>query len=304
MGSIDPTAPGPGHGSCPACGRARAASSRTWDVETPRRVNPWTRCESCRSYWLVGAYSLDEEVAHTEELPWGQLEAGLELNRFKHRMFVTALRTVARHRPPPARVLDLGCSFGGFGIEARAAGYDVCGMDITPAAVAHVRSLGMEAECCAIADELVGVPDGSVDVVTCFDCQSLWPDQPAQLAAIRRKLAPDGTLVLRVVDKSWMFAIGRRLVRVSPGLAQRVMREAVNDNRFSMPVHQLQRLLRQHGFTVLEVSIWDALHSDETRWPAKVGFLVGAALWPITHRNLGPGAVLVARADGHPGAHG
>lgn len=273
-------------------------------METPRRVNPWTWCEGCRSYSLVGTYSLDDEVAHTEELPWGQLAAGLELNRFKHRMFVTALRMIARHHPAPARVLDVGCSFGGFGIEARSAGYDVCGMDITPAAVEHVRSLGMEAECCAIADELVGVADGSVDVVTCFDCQSLWPDQPAQLAAIHRKLAPGGILVLRVVDKSWMFAIGRRLARVSPGVGGRVMREAVNDNRFSMPVHQLEELLGQHGFTVIDVSIWDALHSDETRWPAKLSFLVGAALWPVTHRNLGPGAVVVARVDGQPASDG
>lgn len=301
---MDPSQQGPGTAVCPACGQFQRASPQTWDVETPRRTNPWTRCDACGSYSLVGSYSLDEEVAHTEELPWGQLQAGLELNRFKHRMFVTALRTIARHRPPPARVLDVGCSFGGFPIEARAAGYDVCGMDITPAAVEHVQSLGIEAECCPIADELVGVPDGTVDVVTCLDCQSLWPDQPAQLAAVHRKLAPNGILVLRVVDKSWMFAIGRRLVRVSPGLAKRVMREAVNDNRFSMPVHQLRRLLGQQGFTVIDVSIWDALHSDETRWPAKLSFLVGAALWPVTHRNVGPGAVIVARVNGQPSTDG
>ncbi len=177
-------------------------------------------------------------------------------------------------------------------------------MDITPAAVDYVRSLGMEAECGAIADDLVGVPDGSVDVVTCFDCHSLWPNQPAQLAAIRRKLAPNGILMLRVVDKSWMFGIGRRLVRVSPKLANRVMREAVNDNRFSMPVHQLNRLLHRQGFAVIGVSVRDALHSDDTRWPAKLSFWVGAALWPVTHRNFGPGAVIVAQATGHPDAHG
>jgi SAM-dependent methyltransferase len=284
----------PDPGTCPACGRAHDHTQPVWRVETPRGLNPWTRCTGCSSYYLVGPYVLTEEVAHTETLPWGRLDEGLELNRFKHRMFLAVLRRLARYRPPPARIVDLGCSFGGFGLEARRAGYDVYGMDITPAAVDHVRSLGMEAECCSSPDDLRGVPDGTVEVVTCFDCQSLWPDQPAQLAAVHRKLQPGGHLVMRVVDKSWMFAIGRRLVPLSPRLANRVMREAVNDNRFSMPVHTLRRQLERQGFAVCSISIWDAMHSDETRLPAKASFAVGAALWPLIRRNLAPGAVVIA----------
>jgi SAM-dependent methyltransferase len=198
------------------------------------------------------------------------------------------------HRPPPALVLDVGCSFGGFGVVASDAGYDVFGMDITPAAVEHVRSLGLDAERAASPADLVGVADGTVDVVTCLDCNTVWADQPAQLAAIRAKLRPGGHLVMRVVDKSWMFTIGRNLRPIAPRVARRLLREAVNDGRFSMPVHTLQRLLAEQDFEVVTVSIRDAVHSDRTRWPARAGFVVGAALWPLLQRNLGPGAVIVA----------
>lgn len=264
-------------------------------METPRGTNPWTRCHHCTAYFLDVPYVLDDEVAHTETLPWGQLEAGRELNEFKHRMFASVLRLLAPYQPAPALILDVGCSFGGFGIEAERLGYAVYGMDITPGAVAHLRSQGLDAERGSNPDDLVGVSDGSVDVVTCLDCHSLWPDQPAQLAAIGRKLRPGGLLVLRVVDKSWMFTIGRHLIAVSPRFANRIMRSAVNDNRFSMPVHTLVSQLEEQGFEVEQVSIWAAVHSDETRWPARVSFAVGAALWPLIRRNYAPGAVLVAR---------
>ena len=281
--------------SCPACARPYRSSGRFWQVETPRGANPWTRCRGCRTYFLVAPYTLDAEVAHTETLPWGQLEAGLELNNFKQRMFAAVLRRLRSHQPPPAQILDVGCSFGGFSIAATRAGYDVCGMDITPGAVDYVRSLQLKAECCSTPADLHDIAPASLDVVTCFDCHSLWPDQPSQLDAIHDKLRPGGHLVMRAVDKSWMFAIGRRLDVLTPRLGSRVMREAVNDSRFSMPAHQLLRQLGQQGFDVVEVSIWAAIHSHQTRWPAKVSFVLGALLWPLTHRNVAPGIVIIAK---------
>ena len=279
---------------CPACGRPQPDRGRTWHVETPRGTNPWARCSSCSAYFLVGSYVLDDEVAHTETLPWGQLQAGLELNAFKQRMFTAALRHLTRHRPPPARILDVGCSFGGFSIAANTTGYDVTGMDITPAAVDYLASLGLAAECCSTAADLRTVAPASLDAVTCFDCHSLWPDQPSQLQAIRAKLTPGGYLLMRVIDKSWMFTIGRCLAPLSPRLANRVMREAVNDSRFSMPLHTLRDLLDEQGFDIVSTSIRTAVHSYSTRWPAKASFWLGAALWPLIHRNVAPGALIVA----------
>ena len=44
------------------------------------------------------------------------------------------------------------------------------------------------------------------------------------------------------------------------------MRGAVNDNRFSMPVHTLRRQLEAQGFEVVDISIWAAMHSDAGRF--------------------------------------
>ena len=275
-------------------------------METPRGVNPWTRCRDCSTYFLVAAYALEEEVAHTESLPWGQLQAGLALNEFKQRMFLTALRRLRPYQPPPARILDVGCSFGGFSIAATRAGYDVCGMDITPGAVEYVRSVGLKADCGSTPADLHDIMADSLDVVTCFDCHSLWPDQPSQLTAIHDKLKPGGYLVLRAVDKSWMFTVGRVVSVLHSRLGNRVMREAVNDSRFSMPAHQLLRQLEMQGFDVVAVSIWAAIHSHRTRWPAKISFVLGAMIWPLTRRNVAPGVLVIAkrRAGKSPGTYG
>src|SRR5262245_29571706 len=77
---------------------------------------------------------------------------------------------VARHRPPPARLLDVGCA-AGFALTAlRERGYDVRGVELSkPMAELARRRLGDEgAVHCGVLDEsLFG--GAKFDVITMFD---------------------------------------------------------------------------------------------------------------------------------------
>jgi 2-polyprenyl-3-methyl-5-hydroxy-6-metoxy-1,4-benzoquinol methylase len=239
-------------------------------------------------------YALESEVQHTEQMTWGDAEQGAQLNEFKERMYQSILGSICRLvRPTGRRLLDVGCAYGGFLKAAAAAGFDVVGYDIVPSAVKHVQKLGFQAQVCSRAAEFTLLSE-PLDVVTVLDANIYWPDQPAELRQIFDRLKPGGLLVMRVVDKSWLATIGARLQQVTAVAGQKLLRRAVNDHRFSMPLGSMLGLLEQTGFRVISATPRGAIHSDHTSLPVKLSFGFGTALWHTLGVFLAPGAVVIA----------
>lgn len=113
------------------------------------------------------------------------------------------------HLPPaPARVADLGCGTGTLSVLLAEHGYDVSGVDLSPAMVARaeVKAAGLPATF-AVGD--ASDPDlapGTFDVV--LSRHVLWalPDPAASLARWVDLLAPGGRLVL--VEGRWATGAG------------------------------------------------------------------------------------------------
>jgi SAM-dependent methyltransferase len=240
-------------------------------------------------------FDLAAEITHFQETSFGRQESGIRLNDYKDRMFRSVLRALARQAPPPARILDVGCSYGGFPIRAKRMGYEVFGADILLEAVEYVRRIGIPATVASSIGALGAEVGAPFDVISCLDCHVYWPDQPGELRAAYKNLRPGGCLVLRVVDKSWLFSLGLRLRRVNPSIGDRILSASVNDHRFSMPVRSLLRLLESVGFRVVYASPRGAVHSDATRWIAKAAFAMGTASRALGGPFLAPGALILAR---------
>lgn len=281
--------------TCSACGYTAETQLDTILIPSGRGLKPWKRCSACKAYFLVESYMPGEEVTHTEKTSWGKGDTGKELNSFKQRMFLSVIGLLKRHCPPPASLLDVGCSYGGFLMEAKKTGYEVRGFDIVPGAVKYVRSRGIPAEMCFSIGELESVEDSSLDVVTCLDCNYYWPDQISELSKAHAKLKPGGYLVMRVVDKSWLLSFGLALRKLSGKAGERVIRAAVNDHRFAMPLRSLLKVIRRSGFEVVYASPRGALHSDHTRPLVKLSFAFGTALWEAGKLVfLAPAALILA----------
>jgi arsenite methyltransferase len=96
-----------------------------------------------------------------------------------------------------ATLLDVGTGDGLIGLEARARGADVIFADVSPALLAHVGELAPGARCVVTrAEELDGIEDASVDVVTTRSVLIYVTDKAAAFAAMRRVLAPGGRISL------------------------------------------------------------------------------------------------------------
>jgi SAM-dependent methyltransferase len=235
-------------------------------------------------------------VAHTETTAWGRTDSGKQLNVFKGRMFLHILEMLKKHCAPPADLLDIGCSYGGFLLVARCAGYRVRGFDLVPQAVESVIAQGIPADVCCSVEHLPAVALNSLDVVTCIDSNYYWVDQPAELGHIFRKLKPGGYLAMRVADKSWMVSLGLILRRLHRPTGERAIRAALNDHRFSMPLSSLLNVLQACGFEIAHASPRGAVHSYHTAVGVKLSFLFGALLWHAgVKKCVAPGAVVLAR---------
>ena len=289
-----PRTPAERSGCCPACGASAAAAAHAWQFVNARGETNWLQCSDCHSYFMDREYALESEVEHTQQMTWGDSEQGAQLNAFKELMYQSILNSICRLITPVGRtLLDVGCAYGGFLQAAATAGFNVLGYDIVPAAVKHVQKLGFQAQVCGRAEDfrLTAEP---LDVITVLDANIYWPDQPAELRQIYDRLKPGGLLVMRVVDKSWLATLGARLQQVTPATGQKLLRRAVNDHRFSMPLGSLLGLLEQTGFRIVSASPRGAVHSEKTSLPVKLSFGLGTALWHTLGIFLAPGAVVIA----------
>ncbi|MCX6137560.1 MAG: class I SAM-dependent methyltransferase [Ignavibacteriales bacterium] len=104
---------------------------------------------------------------------------------------------VMKVRSPAGRVLDVGCGPGFFLAEARAAGYDVHGIDVSALAVRFAaESLHLPAEVASLED--VAARDASFDIITLWHVLEHFLNPVAELQKIRKLMAPGAYLYLEV----------------------------------------------------------------------------------------------------------
>lgn len=261
---------------------------------TSRGTNDrWLQCRNCCGYFLSVEYDAATESGRAGKTSYGDEKTGKELNRYKHRMFNFSLEQVKEFSPPPGKLLDIGGSYGGFLFLAKTAGYDVEGTDIVPSAVEYVKNKDIPMYLCYSVKELD--ENKRYDIITALDCNYYWPDQPAELSEIYRRLNQNGLFVMRVVDKSWTVRMGISIKRLLHGFGNKIIRRGLNDHRFSMPAQSLIKLLDERGFQLLKVSVKGAQHSEESSFGVKLSFTLGEIIYKLTGRFFAPGEVLVLR---------
>ena len=133
-----------------------------------------------------------------------QLERGLPPIEERERTDLTHrclhwLRALLRYRRPPARLLEIGASHGGFVRLARLAGFDAVGIEMSPTIVARARrTFGVEMRVGPL--ESASFADAAFDVVVSFDVLEHLAHPEATLREIRRVLRPDGVLLSQTPD--------------------------------------------------------------------------------------------------------
>ncbi|MBN2149101.1 MAG: class I SAM-dependent methyltransferase [Anaerolineales bacterium] len=155
------------------------------------------RCQNCGLIYLNPRPSVDEIAQYypAEYEPFNRHENLQSLPaRISYRISFSKRRRIASHGMAPGRLLDVGSGSGDFLLEMRNAGWDVYGVDISPAACEATRKRGLETYNGQLFD--VPFPDESFDLITMWDVLEHVHDPMGHLEHISRLLKPSGRFVV------------------------------------------------------------------------------------------------------------
>jgi 2-polyprenyl-3-methyl-5-hydroxy-6-metoxy-1,4-benzoquinol methylase len=191
---------------------------------------------------------------------------------------------LVRHAPAPfgsQRLLDVGCSNGGYLALMRELGWDTAGIEPDEGAVAQARSRGLSVRRGVITD-LTPEIDGTFDYITLGHVLEHVHDPVAALGAVRSVLAPGGIVWIatpnlrslnhRVFGRHWRaLDPPRHLVLFTPGSLTALVRQVGFTD-----VHQA-RPIASAAWNIRESLGVLGLHRG-ARWIARVSGTVVSAL--------------------------
>src|SRR2546428_9581461 len=151
------------------------------------------------------------------------------------RTFRQRIHAIERRYGRKGRLLDLGCALGDFLLEAKAAGWDVAGVEISTFAAQRARARGLRVTAGRL--EELDLPAASFDVITLYDAIEHLTDPVATLAAVHRLLVPGGLLHLvtpsvggvqaRLLGRHWYhYKPGEHLFYFTPDTLRRAVERA------------------------------------------------------------------------------
>lgn len=175
-------------------------------------------CPSCglKATKLTTPYAQFIKEFYTQGYFTGIASAGAYSNYAADKPFITRtmgkfITMLAAIRPPPLRLLDVGCAYGYFVELALSAGYDAYGIDPSAHAVARAK-LRLNGR---IQKETIGsvkFPNKRFDVITMLDVVEHLADPRTDLRKVASLLADDGRILIATGDTESRAAklLGRR----------------------------------------------------------------------------------------------
>ncbi len=197
-------------GLCPLCGEHRSR-------ELYRHRGRIVRCSNCglvrrdpapSPRELAAIYQSEEyfRVTTPGAIGYGDYYADEHIYR---PYFQRKLKRLSRFRPPPGRLLEIGAAAGYALDEARNAGWDTQGLEISPSAARFARErFGLRVDEGGVEDL---VADEEWDVILLFQTIEHVTDVRGTLHALRRALRRAGVLFITTPDHgSWIRKVSRR----------------------------------------------------------------------------------------------
>jgi len=254
--------------ACPLCGRRDRQL-----VYQERGVLGIVRCACDLIY-------VSPRLRHPEEVYWGDAreyaaEAQLIFEgRARHHRdpnYLDDLRVIERFKPR-GRFLDVGTNMGFFLRQARGRGWTLTGVEPSPSLSELARThFGLDVRTCFL-DE-AHFPDEHFDVITMTDVFEHIADPRQMLREVRRILAPDGILFIKVPNG--LFNVFKLQILTRLGRAGRY---DIFDS-YEHVVHYSSRTLRamlgKEGLTVrwqsvarpIQLPVWHHLVGQYYQYP-------------------------------------
>lgn len=223
--------------ACPICSSDRAKHyCRVPSLFSEGEFLNYERCSDCgtvRRNPRLGAGNRLDRYENDALRPEQKLI--LAKNQVHYRYMLALIES---HRPVGCRFLDFGCGSGGFLREAKDAGYDVSGLELSKGLASFVRDeYGVQVYQGLVDDE--NFTDAMFDVIVSSQVFEHLLDPRATLRMLLKHLRRPGLVLIEVPNLN--------------ALAERLRRGSTMDDShlFYFTASSLSRMLREAGCTVL-----------------------------------------------------
>jgi SAM-dependent methyltransferase len=162
--------------------------------------------------WACGLVRTWPQPVDTDHVPFSDesfVTPYLERAELYASLLAPTVEDIARLRPPPGRLVDVGANVGMIVGMARELGYDATGVELNEAAVAYARERGLTMIAAPL--EAAGFQDASLDVVCLSATAEHIDDLDETFALCRTLLRPGG--LLYVSNSPNYRSVGARVER-------------------------------------------------------------------------------------------
>jgi SAM-dependent methyltransferase len=123
--------------------------------------------------------------------------------------FACVLAWLRARLAPGSRVVDVGCGTGRYAVELARLGFEVVGVDESPAMLAHARAkvAGIDGVRFEVADATGGLPDGPFDAMTVIDSWEFFRDPAKLLWQAGGVIRPGGMVVIVTPHPAWRLPL-------------------------------------------------------------------------------------------------
>jgi SAM-dependent methyltransferase len=173
----------PNYLECAAC-RTLLSKSGLRQEEIP--VGKDEQAYYGRKYWLSGMAA--EDKGFPDIITRARTEL-VERNLYW-------LNALLSYRPSGGRLLEVGCSHGGFLALARCAEFDPTGIELSPWICKFAQKTFGVSVLCGPVEEL-DLPKSKFDIVALLDVLEHFPDPKKSMAACARTLTQDGVFLIQ-----------------------------------------------------------------------------------------------------------
>lgn len=158
-------------------------------------------CPECR---LQMQYQTNPYQFYTKEYFDGSSQYSYFDERiyFKYSEYVwkARLRTIKKYKSPPARFLDVGCSFGGFILTALKEGYDAYGIDVSSFVVKEAKNEPLLKNRIIQSNLLDYEPKEPFDIITLIEVIEHVPEPEQVFQKLYDLLNPRGLLIIQTAN--------------------------------------------------------------------------------------------------------
>ncbi|MDP8923316.1 MAG: class I SAM-dependent methyltransferase [Chloroflexota bacterium] len=229
------------HVACPGCGTDRPTRVAH---EGPLGI---ARCGGCRLLYVTPRYAEPQAHYHGARADvirkYGPVLRG-EAAHNRDPNYEQELG-VLRRLKPTGRLLDIGTHCGFFLRKARGMGWQLVGVEPSPVSAELAREFyGLDVRNALLQD--AGLPDGYADIVTMVDVFEHVADPRDLLAEVRRVLADDGLLFIKVPNGRYNL-FKYRLIRQTLGLREVEIFDA-KEHVVHYTIETLRATLAENGF--------------------------------------------------------